>query len=143
MRFIDEPTEPNERKRDPKLLDKLRQEKSGILSWLVRGAIAWQTVGLMPPSSVTMITESYRQDEDILGQFIEMLCVLDDEAKIKASQLYKNYRTWAKDAGFKPLTETTFGKRMGKRFEKQRFNDGMYYLGLKLDLLQALENMSQ
>src|SRR5262249_23294401 len=61
--------------KDPRLLNKLRTEGSGILNHLLSGCFAWQHAGLQEPSSVTRATEEYRSDMDTLGQFIEECCV--------------------------------------------------------------------
>lgn len=47
LSFVDNPTGPNERRRDPYLAERLRAEASGILAWLVRGCLAWQRDGLV------------------------------------------------------------------------------------------------
>ena len=70
-RFIDEPKEPNERKRDPKLKEKLKKELSGILTWLVRGCLKYQLEGLIPPQSIKASTTQYQSDEDIIQLFID------------------------------------------------------------------------
>jgi len=52
LSFIDEPKTEYERKRDPDLSKKLKEEASGILAWLVRGCLSWRIEGLNPPRIV-------------------------------------------------------------------------------------------
>ena len=49
MRFVTHPHASHERQADPELKEKLKQERGGILAWLVRGCLAWQQQGLAIP----------------------------------------------------------------------------------------------
>ena len=64
LSFVDRPTKSYERKRDPHLFDKLLEEKSGILAWMVRGCLEWQRQGLNPPASVTNAVARYRRSQE-------------------------------------------------------------------------------
>ena len=67
LSFIDDPdpNEPYQRKKD-KTLDKRigAIELSGILNWLIAGALAWRKDGLAIPSSVLSDTAAYKAEED-------------------------------------------------------------------------------
>lgn len=56
--------------RDVRLGDKLKAEASGILSKLVQHCLAWQREGLRVPQAVRVATDQYREDMDVLGEFI-------------------------------------------------------------------------
>ena len=129
VRFVANPKGNNELIIDKHLKKKLFQEAPGILAWLVQGCLGWQKEGLNPPDAVNKATEAYREEEDLLIQFIQETCVIHQEAKIKASSFYQLYRTWCKDNGMTEMTSTTFGRRMGKKFEKL-LNNGIWYLGV-------------
>ena len=111
LSFVDEPSADNERKRDPELPTKLRAEASGILSWLVRGCLEWQQLGLNPPLAVKQATREYRQDEDIIGHFIDDTCTRGD-GQVQAGVLYKAYGEWCKENGYRPINGMRFGKAM-------------------------------
>lgn len=64
IRFLTDPQAPNERKADLSLKAALLQEQSGILTWLVRGCLAWQQRGLEIPASVKVATGQYRQEDE-------------------------------------------------------------------------------
>jgi putative DNA primase/helicase len=132
LRFVAEPGAPDERQRDPHLIDKLATERSGILAWLVRGCLAWQRTGLAIPDGVKASTEAYREEEDIIGQFVDECCVIHSHASVTASALYNAYREWSDNAGMTPLNQINFGKRMGKRFERKRLESRFQYLGVGL-----------
>ena len=55
---------------DPHVIDVLRDEREGILAWLVAGALRWQDFGLHPPPCVESATEEYREDSDPLADFL-------------------------------------------------------------------------
>jgi putative DNA primase/helicase len=134
LRFIDDPKAPNERKRNPRMLELLEAESAGILAWLVRGCLAWQQQGLCPPQMVKVATEEYRQEEDILAEFIADCLTTGPEMSARAKDLYKSYEQWAEDNGLEKsgkLSQITFGKRMKRRFgEPTRDNRSKIYHGV-------------
>lgn len=132
MAFVDDPQAPNERKADKYLIGKLQQEAPGILAWLVRGCLEWQRQGLNPPKIVREATSDYRDDEDLLLQFVKDCCKISPSAEVGASELYQGYRNWCTDNALKPMSGTAFGREMGERYEKTRTTGGMTYSGLGL-----------
>lgn len=102
--------------RDPKLSEKLRREKAGILRWAVDGALAWQAEGLGKPAAVAAATDEYRQEMDHLGRFIEDYCVLGAKEEATARELFGAFRMWAEEQGIpRPWSQVTLGKRLGER----------------------------
>jgi putative DNA primase/helicase len=67
-----------EDERDHDLAAKLEAELPGILAWAVEGCLAWQQHGLKPPTAVASATDTYRQEEDLFGDFVEQCCVTGD-----------------------------------------------------------------
>ena len=95
-----------DRRKDPLMGEALRGELSGILTWLVRGCIAWQQArkedaanGLGYPAKMRQAVEQYRSDQDPVGRFLEDRCVFLKEAKVKGSALVDAYEAWAKENG--------------------------------------------
>ncbi len=131
-RFVDNPSGANEYKRDRDLQEKLQAESPGILAWLVRGYLAWQKEGLTPPAQVKAATESYRESEDTLGQFISDCCLESDKAEVKAGELYEAYKKWCDTNNVSPLSGRSFGDRMTKRFDKKRVVNTNVYFGIGL-----------
>jgi len=129
--FVDNPTADGEQTADPKILEKLTAEASGILAWLIRGCLAWGEEGLNPPLAVQSATDEYQKEEDELSQFVAECCVVTPEAEIKGKELYTAYQQWAIDYGQKPASNTIFGTRMRKRFNK-RMSGGVTYDGIRL-----------
>jgi putative DNA primase/helicase len=116
MRFVDDPVLPDQRKSDRLLGEKLKAEGPGILAWLVRGCLEWQRHGLNPPATVTESTARYREEEDIVGQFICDRLVVHQGLEATAGTLYKEYTNWCDAGGYKPISAQVFGQRLTARF---------------------------
>ncbi len=112
IRFVDNPTAPNERQKDRTLGDALDTESSGILAWLVRGCLAWQRDGLPVPASVLMARREYREEEDTLGQFLKECCVRAERVKASGKLLYEHYHDWTKANNLQPMSGNAFGIEM-------------------------------
>ena len=63
-------TIPEERQ-DKTLPQKLRAELPGILNWALSGCLEWQETGLGEPPIVQEATAGYRNEMDVVGQFLE------------------------------------------------------------------------
>src|SRR5260370_11951196 len=59
--------------RDRQLTEKLQEEWSGILLWMIDGCIAWQNEGLNAPAVVRQATADYLASEDAIGRWLEAL----------------------------------------------------------------------
>jgi putative DNA primase/helicase len=130
-RFVDDPKRPGEYKRNPRLLEELQEEASGILAWLVRGCLQWQAEGLNPPEQVIAATEEYRQEEDTIGEFISDCLIVEKNKQARAKDLYAKYTEWTKDNGIEPMSNVALAKRLKLRhFEKSRDGKSIIYLGV-------------
>lgn len=122
---------------DLRLDDKLSAEMPGILAWLVRGCLAWQDRGLDPPECVRVATDEYRQDSDLLADFITERCITEPYRSATGSDLFKAYRQWAEGHGFREkeiLGKNEFGRRMAEKFTKRRLTSGVFYEGVGLSM---------
>ena len=84
-----------EDKKDPALLEKLLAERSGILRWAVEGCLEWQRMkGLRPPKEVIEATTSYRQEQDVVGEFLDDRCDIAPHFLVSTRDLLREYRGW-------------------------------------------------
>jgi putative DNA primase/helicase len=134
--FVDDPKAPNESKADPYLGDKLKAEASGILAWLVRGCLTWQKEGLNPPDVVRAATANYKDDEDILGHFIEERCIMGEACHVRAGELYQAWKIWA-DTNGTSLSGKIFGMEIKRRFKPDSDKAGNYYIGIGLKKVEG------
>lgn len=119
---------------DADLPMKLRAEWPGILAWLVGGCLEWQKAGLGAPECVRVATKGYREESDVLGQFIEECCEVNVKWEAAAGHLYRAYSKWATDAGLRPLGNPGFSQRLQARpgITRTEKETGRIYTGLKL-----------
>jgi putative DNA primase/helicase len=101
--------------RDRELPDKLQAEREGILAWAVRGCLEWQRCGLGLPKDVADATAAYKNDMDVLGDFIRATCTVEAKHSSPAGTLYETYLSWAHKANEKPLTKKAFGQALAER----------------------------
>ncbi|MBA7637602.1 hypothetical protein ES703_45248 [subsurface metagenome] len=100
---------------DENLPLKLEAELSGILVWAVQGCLAWLRWGLKEPWEVTAATLAYRQEEDILAEYIQDCCVLKVTATVAKAGLYENYKQWCENTGYQPIAQKTLRARLMER----------------------------
>lgn len=122
---------------DLRLDEKLETEFPGILAWAVRGCLDWQARGLDAPACVRDATDEYRQDSDILSEFITERCTTDPCRSASGGDLFKAYRAWAEGHGLREketLGQREFGRRMAEKFTKHRITSGVFYEGVGLSM---------
>lgn len=128
---------------DKKLAEKIiTKELPGVFNWAIAGLKDYYKFGsLNPPKVVSDATQKYKEDQDILHDFITEFCEepteLDPFGKrfeIRASDLYDAYKSWNTYNGDeKPMSSTKFGRLLhDKGIQRDRKSDGKYYIGLKL-----------
>jgi len=107
--------------RDEDLPDKLWEERSGILNWLIEGLVAYLENGLQEPAVVLNETLAYREESDPIGAFLASCCEFDSEAPfLKSVELMKAYRLWQEQEGQTPWQPSTITARISKRAGKYR-----------------------
>jgi len=80
---------------DKHLVQTLREESPGILTWAVKGCMRWRELGeLREPKAVTDATGEYRTEMDLFGDFFGERCILDDQEETSTARLYEAYREW-------------------------------------------------
>jgi len=85
------------RQKDPKLKEKLREIKPGILRWLVEGCREWQEIGLSPPKEILDGVSALANEEDYIGQFIGDCLVLhpdEPDLRIGCTSMYEAFKWW-------------------------------------------------
>lgn len=117
---------------DKKLEYKLKAEYTGILNWIVQGAIMWQQEGLEDPEAVRQVIENYRAEMDPLDAFLEECCTTGQNYSIKAREMYDAYHEWAKESEEYKMSLNKFGREMSKKLLRVKKRDGWHYVGLKL-----------
>lgn len=112
-------------RKDGHLPEKLAAEASGILNWIIRGCIQWQTDGLVEPKAVRQAVDDYRADQDVIGQFLAERCITQPDVWAFADDLYRTYRQWAEDSGEHAITQRRFGAALTER-GLERYRSGKW-----------------
>ena len=100
---------------DRTLPEKLRRELPGILSWCVRGCLAWHKFGLGTAQTIQAATAAYRFEMDSVGRFSAAYCENAAEALTPAKDLYAAYRLWCGQNRESALTQAAFGRKLTDR----------------------------
>lgn len=147
-RFVDNPTTPDERQRDPHMEYKLQACLPGIAAWLVQGALDYQAKGLCPPEAVLACTRERRDSFDDVGRFLTDCCEVErapegeePKSRIGATELLAAFHWWFKknvDASYS-YSPRRFGEVMTKKQIARKKSGGMIYLGVTLKPEVALD----
>src|SRR5699024_7638020 len=110
-------------------------ELPGILKWAVDGFQLWKQEGLSAsePDIIKKQRQDYRTEMDVVQRFIEEQCIVNPLAEIKSSELWTNYKTWAKDNFEYVGSNKWLSGEIKKRFEQKRRKDGQYFVGIRMN----------
>ena len=110
--------------RDKHLPETLQRELPGIFAWAARGCLDWQANGL-GGYRCTRRTAAYREEMDILAEFLDAKCIKCPTASVQAGLLYKCLQEWLLENGEQPMTQRTFGIYLREQgFEPSRKGGG-------------------
>lgn len=109
-------TIPDDRQ-DKHLEEKLRAELPGILAWAVRGCLEWQRIGLQTPDEIIKATNFYRDEMDVIGNFLKDRCLISSDKAVKTptSTLYEAYKDWCSTNNEFALDNRRLGRSLSDR----------------------------
>ncbi len=91
---------------------------SGIFNWCYEGYKMLERSGtLKMPDKSKMLFDKYREESDIVKQFISEILVPVENARLKFKSVYDEYKKWAKDNGYGQYSRRTFKTKMEKYVE--------------------------
>lgn len=121
-------------RKDKDLGKKLEEELPGILAWAVRGCLLWQKEGLEPPEKVMDATQGYKEEMDVLGDFIAQKCKLGASENAPMRGLYKLYKSWAADEETEAIGEKAFfASIQGRGIKRVRKGTSMVFAGISAE----------
>jgi len=121
-------------RQDKSLPLKLSQELLGLLAWAVAGCLEWQKNGLSVPDAVEQATRGYREEMDVLGQFINERCTLHEDLSVQSSKLYAAWKSWCEINGEPERSNKWLTPRMEEKgFLSKRRKNGTWFLGIGLN----------
>ncbi len=130
----------NERRPLDEVLAEFAEESSGILNWLIAGAVDYLNNGLITPAEVKSTTEDYREEMDPIGGFIrDCVTVMPpgDDGKPAhfepARDVYRAFEAWCTINSVRAWKEKAFAQAMAQKgFVKDRSNTVRRYLNARL-----------
>jgi putative DNA primase/helicase len=135
IKLIPFTTRIEEDKQDKELEMKLRSEASGILNWLLEGAMRWKRERLKAPDVILNATDEYRGEMDVIGNFLKHCCVTKEDGSIRIRELYKAYADWCDENNEHPVSERFFTLRLKEMgYEQKRTAEARFWLGLALQV---------
>lgn len=78
---------------------KIAGELSGVLNWLVEGAVDYQRVGLMKPAAIDAAHNEYRDDMDLLKEWIDTRLEFIPDCAVGAGDLFMSWQQYATPKG--------------------------------------------
>jgi len=121
-----------EDKRDQNIKDKLAREGAGILNWCLAGLARYFTCGTLPqPVRITEASQVYRDESDLLSDFVTARCSLRGE--IKRADLLAEYRNWCNLANEKAVSSKRFASLLRDRgITETKVRGERYWVGISL-----------
>ncbi|MBO6759325.1 MAG: hypothetical protein JJ902_23585 [Roseibium sp.] len=109
---------------DPRLLEKLWAERSGILNWLIEGALDYLNHGLQVPDIVRSATDTYREESDPVGAFLNAYCKItgDPDDTVDPKSLYAAYKLFCEAENHNVWTSATFNRHLPQKAKKLGFS---------------------
>ncbi|MEY3664270.1 MAG: hypothetical protein RLZZ153_452 [Pseudomonadota bacterium] len=118
---------------DPHMEDKLLAERNGILRWMVEGAQKYLADRIKPSTSMLAELRTYRQDSDLLGEFLEDKTRSDPSAQVPQQLLFSRYSHWCAESSVRSMSKKQFTQRLMERgFLEKKSGSNRYYVGLTL-----------
>lgn len=104
----------------------IREESAGILAWIIEGALAWAEEGLNPPQTVHDAREAYKQEEDVVGQFIadclEEVPPANGMIGRSTAEIFAAFEGWCRHEKIMQMPRRAFTSRLKKRAPQVRSN---------------------
>jgi phage/plasmid-associated DNA primase len=110
-----------EGQRDENLLEKLKVELSGILNWAIEGLKLYQQLnGFVLPEIIKEATKSYRNEMDVIGDWIREECIQAPDSFTQLNTLNSAYRSWCISNGYQPVTNRKLANDLHDRGFKRK-----------------------
>lgn len=71
-----------------------------IFLWAVAGYMRYKRKGLTISEDMKKVVRKYEKDNDVVMQFFESKCVVQEDSKVSGNTLYNAYKFWCKENGF-------------------------------------------
>jgi putative DNA primase/helicase len=118
--------------RDTRLLEELKGEASGILNRLLDGLCDWLDRGLVLPDVVREATQSYRDDSDPLGRFLNDCTRPTLGKRVQAAAMHELFKAWAAANGETQWSAKGLGSALRERGVAHTKSGNVYWIDIEL-----------
>ena len=119
-KFVDNPKEPFEFKKDCRLSEKIRKWGENFMALLIEYHIKYKKYGIKIPEEVVKFTKEYQNTSDIhMGFFNEIVCTKNLKDKISYADMFAEYKLWCYEDNVKPFQKRELIKYVNKLFSKK------------------------
>jgi putative DNA primase/helicase len=114
-------------------------EGSGILNWLISGALDFLNAGLVIADEVAKSTADHFAEMDPCGRFVVAHVAADPGGPgVTGRQMYLAFVAWCEANGIAPMKETRFGLTMKKKLKRDDTGRVRVYVDVKLHDVPAM-----
>ena len=103
--------------KDYSILDKLANELPGVMNWALDGLRKLHNNGYNISETIDMkaIVEEHKRESNPTKIFIDDFCEVDtNERGAICKDVYDSYKLWAKENGYRVLSDGSFGKEISR-----------------------------
>lgn len=113
----------------------LFEERDGIFAWMVRGLCDFLEGGLQEPQAVLLATQSFREESDPYGTYLNEACVItgDPVDRMKARDLVNGFHLWLAERAEGAFQDRTVANALKERSRRWRSRSGTMFSAAKSD----------
>ena len=115
---------------DKELQSKLKAELPGLFNWIIDGLKLYRTEGLEPePEEVKNATAEYKNEMDLIQQFLSDYCEVSEGTECCQKDLYKKFKLWQEETGdHSRITSNKLTKKLKEKgFETYKGTDNLTF----------------
>ena len=79
-----------------------------------------------PPQKVRVATNEYREEMDVLSEYMEERCIIGKDRSVPKKQLYMDYAEWCEDMKQRPQSYSLFCRQLSERDYKSSVTKVMF-----------------
>jgi putative DNA primase/helicase len=125
------------------LLAQFEKELSGIFNWAITGLKKFQSTGMDDVTAVSEAVEHFREDQDVLFDFIKDCCYIPEQQTIEPTKisesiknLFSKYIEWANknniDSKYS-MSKKRFSQELADRgFKREHLRTGNIFYGIQI-----------
>ena len=119
-RFTPTGSGDGEAKQDKSFIDSLMGEHlDEVFRWMLQGALLWyETKSLVMPTSAQNQMDEYREDQDVINQFVAQKCSTRGGDSLRV-ELYQAFKLWCAEEAITPESASSFYTALIKKGFKQ------------------------